>query len=225
VGKLRGVGGEIAGFLRHMVAAMGWRRVAGRLPLTGVAVAGAVIGHTLAYVLAVPHPGARLVLLATTGHTYWSTAIAVAVVCGLASVASSLIRQFRAGLLAARRPPERSLGRLAGRLAMLQVGIYLVQETLERVAVGASPGSLLQGRLLAVGLVAQLVVALALAVVLRAAGLVAECAGRALRRRHRQVALAAPLTFGPIFVWASRLLAGGLGSRAPPGCGVSARTG
>jgi hypothetical protein len=204
---------------------MGWRRVADRLPLTGVAVAGAVIGHTLAYALAVPQPGTRLVLLATTGHTYWSTAIAVAVVCGLASVASSLIRQFRAGLLAARRPPERSLGRLAGRLTLLQVGIYLVQETLERVAVGASPGSLLQGRLLAVGLVAQLVVALALAVVLRAAGLVAESAGRALRRRHHQVALAAPLPFGPILVWASRLLAGGLGSRAPPGCRVPARTG
>ena len=87
-----------------MVAAKGWRRVADRLPLTGVAVTGAVVGHTLAYAVAVPQPGARLVLLATTGHTYWSTAIAVAVVCGLASVASSLIRQFRAGLLAARRP-------------------------------------------------------------------------------------------------------------------------
>jgi hypothetical protein len=120
-----GQGGEIAesgrslrGSLRHMVAAKGWRRIADRLPLTGVAVTGAVVGHTLAYAVAVPQPGARLVLLARTGHTYWSTAIAVAVVCGLASVVSSLIRQFRAGLLAARRPRERSLGRLAGRLAM-----------------------------------------------------------------------------------------------------------
>ena len=164
-------------------------------------------------------------LLATTGHAYWSTAIAVAVVCGPASVASSLIRQFRAGLLADRRPRERSLGRLAGGLALVQVGIYLVQETLERVAVGASPGSLLQGRLLAVGLAAQLLVALVLAVVLRAAGLVAESAGRALRRRHRQLALASRPTVEPIVVWASRLQAGGLGSRAPPGCGVPARSG
>ena len=201
-----------------MVKAMGWRRVADRLPLTGVAVAGAVVGHTLAYVLAVPHPGARLVLLATTGHTYWSTAIAVAVVCGLASVASSLVRQFRAGLLPPQRPPERSVGRLAGHLGLVQVAIYLVQETLERVAVGASPGSLLQGRLLAVGLVAQLVVAVVLAVVLRAAGLVAESAGRALRRRHRQVAPAARPAPWPVLGWASRLLAAGLGSRAPPGC-------
>jgi hypothetical protein len=208
-----------------MGAAKGWRRTADRLPLTGVAVAGAVAGHTLAYAAAVPDPGTRLVLLARTGHTYWSTAIAVAVVCGLASMASSLIRPFRAGLLATRRSPERSLGRLAGRLAMVQVGIYLVQESLERVAAGASPGSLLHGRLLAVGLAAQLVVALILAAVLRAAGLVANSAGRALRRRHRQLlARASRPAVGPMVVWASRLLAGGLGSRAPPG-GVAARAG
>jgi hypothetical protein len=207
-----------------MGAAKGWRQIAGRLPLTGVAVAGAVIGHSIAYAVAVPNPGARLVLLATTGHTYWSTAIAVAVVCGLASVASSLLRQFRAGLLGTRQPPERSLGRLAGRLAMVQVGIYLVQETLERLAAGASPASLLHGRLLAAGVVAQLLVAVVLAVVLRAAGLVAHSAGRALRRRHYQVATASGAAVGPMVVWASRLLAGGLGSRAPPG-GVAARAG
>jgi hypothetical protein len=200
-----------------MVAARGWRRVADRLPLTGVAVAGAVIGHTLAYVLAEPYPGARLVLLASTGHTYWSTAIAVAVVCGLASVASSLVRQFRAGLLPAQRPPERSVGRLAGRLALLQVAIDLVQETLERVAVGASPETLLQGRLLAVGLVAQLVVALVRAGALTMAGLVADGAGRALPRRLRRIAMASRPAPGPVLTWASTLLAGGLGSRGPPG--------
>jgi hypothetical protein len=208
-----------------MGAAKGWRRIADRLPLTGVAVAGAVAGHTLGYAAAVPDPGARLVLLATTGHTYWSTAIAVAVVCGLASTASSLFRLFRAGLLATGRPPERSLGCLAGRLAMVQVGIYLVQESLERVAAGASPGSLLHGRLLAAGLAAQLLVALVLAVVLRAAGLAANSAGRALRRRHHQVAPpASGSAVGPMVVWASRLLAGVLGSRAPP-AGMAARAG
>ena len=31
---------------------MRWRRIAYRLPLTGVAVAGAVVGHMVAYVLA-----------------------------------------------------------------------------------------------------------------------------------------------------------------------------
>jgi len=42
---------------------MRWRRLAHRLPLTGVAVAGAVVGHVLAYVLAVPEPTARVALL------------------------------------------------------------------------------------------------------------------------------------------------------------------
>jgi hypothetical protein len=93
-----------------MVAAMGWRRVADRLPLTGVAVAGAVIGHTLAYVVAVPHPGARLVLLVTTGHTYWSTAITVAVVCGLGISYQQALRNYLTGPLggvvtAAQYPP------------------------------------------------------------------------------------------------------------------------
>ena len=41
---------------------MGWRRVAHRLPLTGVAVAGAVLGHMVAYVLAVPSPTVRVAM-------------------------------------------------------------------------------------------------------------------------------------------------------------------
>jgi hypothetical protein len=39
---------------------MRWRRVAHRLPLTGVAVAGAVVGHMVAYVLAGPEPTVRV---------------------------------------------------------------------------------------------------------------------------------------------------------------------
>jgi hypothetical protein len=49
---------------------MRWRPVAHRLPLTGVAVAGAVVGHMMAYVLAVPSPTVRVALLGATGHAY-----------------------------------------------------------------------------------------------------------------------------------------------------------
>jgi len=42
---------------------MRWRPVARRLPLTGVAVAGAVVGHVVAYVVAVPSPAVRVALL------------------------------------------------------------------------------------------------------------------------------------------------------------------
>jgi hypothetical protein len=217
-GEIAEVESEASGFPWHMVAAREGRRVADRLPLTGIAVAGAVIGHTLAYVVAVPQPGARLALLATTGHSYWSTAIAVAMVCGLASVASSLIRQFRAGLLAARRPPERSLGRLAARLALLQVTIYLVQELIERAAAGVPVVSPVDGRLLLAGVAVQLLVAAVLAVVLTWAGRVAEVAGRALRRRRRRHQLdLRPAHLRPTgWVRPAILLAAGLGGRAPP---------
>jgi hypothetical protein len=99
---------------------MRWRRLAYRLPLTGVAVAGAVVGHMVAYLLAVPEPTARVALLGATGHAYWTAAIAAAVVLGLASVATTLLRQFRAGLLRSRPQAGQSVGRLAAQPRLLR---------------------------------------------------------------------------------------------------------
>jgi hypothetical protein len=196
---------------------MRWRRVAHRLPLTGVAVAGAVVGHMVAYVLAAPEPTVRVALLGATGHAYWNVAIAAAVVLGLASVATTLRRRFRAGLLANRpRPSEDRLGRVAGQLAGLQLAIYLVQETLERLEAGIAPHALLDGRLLVTGVVVQSVIALVLAGLLMLAGRAAEAMGRALRRCPRDLEPAGPPVVDLVAAWPSRLLAGGLGSRAPP---------
>src|SRR5215211_952373 len=114
------------------------RGVARRLPLAGAAVAGAVVGHGLAYALAVPQPGPRLALLAGSGHQYWSAAIAAAIVLGLGSLGATLARSFRAGLRPEGRPAGEPLGRLVARLALLQVTIYLVQELIERLAAGVS---------------------------------------------------------------------------------------
>src|SRR5215211_2412445 len=86
------------------------RGLARRLPLAGAAVAGAVAGHGLAYALAVPEPGRRLAVLAGSGHTYWSAAIAAAIVLGLASLGATLARHFRAGL---RTGPGRPASRWA----------------------------------------------------------------------------------------------------------------
>jgi hypothetical protein len=195
---------------------MGWRRIAHRLPLTGVAVAGAVVGHMVAYVLAVPSPTVRVALLGATGHAYWTAAIAAAVVLGLTSLAATLGRRFRAGLLANRPQPGERLGRVAGQLAGLQVAIYLVQETLERLEAGIPAHALLDGRLLVTGVVVQSAIALVLAVVLAAAGRVAEAAGRALRPPPRRVEPTSPPLVELVVAWPSRLLAAGLGSRAPP---------
>jgi hypothetical protein len=195
---------------------MGWRRVADRLPLTGVAVAGAVVGHMLAYVLAVPSPTVRVALLGATGHAYWTAAIAAAVVLGLASLAATLGRRFRAGLLASHPQPADRLGRVATQLAGFQLAIYLVQETLERLEAGIPPHALLDGRLLLTGVVVQCAIALLLAVVLAAAGRVAEAAGRALRPQPRRLEPTSLPAVELVVAWPSRLLAAGLGSRAPP---------
>jgi hypothetical protein len=192
----------------------GWAR---RLPLAGAAVAGAVVGHGLAYALAVPQPGRRLALLAGSGHQYWSAAIAAAVVLGLGSLGATLARSFRAGLAAGGRPAAEPPGRLAGRLALLQVTIYLVQELIERVAAGAPLAGPVDGRLLLGGIAVQLVVAAALAVALAWAGRVAEVAGRALRRRRLHGSDRRPPLPRPTgWVRPAILLAAGLGGRAPP---------
>jgi len=170
----------------------------------------------LAYAVAYPESGARLAVLVTTGHAYWSAAIAAALVLGLVSLATTLLRHFRAGLLPDQPRPGEPLGRLVAQLAGFQIAIYLVQEVLERVAVGTPLASSLDGRLLGVGVVVQVAIAVALAILLRTAGAAAEAAGRALRLPPpRSEPTAGPVP-GPAVAWPSRLLAAGHGSRAPP---------
>jgi hypothetical protein len=196
--------------------AMELRGIARRLPLAGAAVAGAVVGHGLAYALAVPQPGRRLALLAGSGHQYWSAAIAAAIVLGLGSLGATLARQFRAGLHD-RGPAPEAPGRLAGRLALLQVAIYLVQELVERAAAGVPIGGPVNGRLLLTGVAVQLLVAGALALALVWAGRVAEVAGRALRRLRPGHADPRPAGLRPAArVRPASLLTGSLGGRAPP---------
>ena len=203
---------------------MRWRRVTHRLPLTGVDVAGAVIGHMVAYVLAVPEPTVRVALLGATGHAYWTAAIAAATVLGLASLVATLGRRFRAGLLAGRPQPAERLGPVAAQLASFQMAIYLVQEALERLEAGIAPHALLDGRLLVTGVVVQSAIALLLAALVTLAGRAAEAVGRALRgspgRRQRT---GLPPLLDLVVGWPSRLLAAGLGSRAPPPCSLVVR--
>lgn len=170
----------------------------------------------LAYALVVPEGATRLVLLLTTGHAYFSAAIAAGLVLGSVSLATTLLRHFRAGLLPDQPRPDMPFGRLAAQLAGFQVAIYLVQEVLERLAVGVPVTSLLNPRLLGVGVAVQVAIAFCLAILLRTAGAAAEAAGRALRQPvHRPAASSRPVP-DLVVAWPSRLLAGGHGSRAPP---------
>jgi len=134
-------------------------------------------------------------------------------------LAATLAHHFRAGLDGERHPAGERFGRLAGRLALLQVGIYLVQEVLERTAAGAPLGDAIDGRLLLFGMTVQIAVAFGLAAVLAWVGRVAEVAGQALRRRHLprpEPRSALPLPRPTGWVRQALLLAAGLGGRAPP---------
>jgi hypothetical protein len=170
----------------------------------------------LAYLLVVPEPSARVALLGATGHAYWTAAIAAASVLGLASLASTLGCRFRAGLARGKSQPDQSIRRVAAQLATFQIAIYVVQEVLERLEVGIAPSALLDGRLLVTGVIVQTAIALLLAVLLAVAGRAAEAVGRALRRSRFRPPAVDGRVVALVAGWPSRLLAAGLGSRAPP---------
>jgi hypothetical protein len=180
------------------------------------ALSGAVAGHTLTYLLAVPQAGARDALLASTGHSYWSAAVAVALVLGLSSAIAVAVRHVRGGLRGSSTMSAYGVGRLAVRLAAMQVGIFLIQETLERYEAGAPLTGIHTERLLLVGILVQALVAGALALALFFLAAAAAAAGRALRSpltlpASRPTALALPM-----LALRSRLVTAGGGSRAPP---------
>ncbi|HEX8929476.1 MAG TPA: hypothetical protein VGA45_11215, partial [Actinomycetota bacterium] len=69
---------------------MGWRSTLRRLPLAGAGVAGAAVGHSIAYLIVAPQGRTRAVLLAGTGHGYWSTMVAAEIVLGEGSTPAAL---------------------------------------------------------------------------------------------------------------------------------------
>jgi hypothetical protein len=196
---------------------MDWRRTIRRLPLAGAAVAGAAVGHSIAYLIVAPQGRARATLLAGTGHGYLSTMAAAEIVLGLLAVVSFGARHFRRGLRPRKRAPsDEPWAWLAARLALLQVTIFGLQEIVERAASGHPVGDLLSDRLLSIGVLLQMVVAAGVATLLVWLGRAAEAVGRALggERLRRPVRVAVPrqrvavrLAFRP---------RGARGIRAPP---------
>jgi hypothetical protein len=141
--------------------------------------AGSVVGHNLTYGLTVPDARARQVLLLDAGHRYWPAAMAAAVVFGVVAVLGTTIRHFRSGQRIGVASPPGPLG-IARTLAVLQVGIFVVQETIERLTVGAPLGYLYRHQI-APGIAVQIVVAAVAALLLALVARGAETAGAALR--------------------------------------------
>ena len=200
---------------------MGPRDLARRLPLAGVAVASAAVGHSIAYLIVAPQGRTRAALLTGTGHGYRSTLAAAEIVLGVLAVLTFLGRRFRHG----QRSPRRPAGAvpwlwLAARLALLQVAIFSLQEIVERASVGYPLGDLSSDRLLAIGVFVQVMVALLAATLLVWLGRAAEAVGRAfgLARLPRavRVVVVPPRVATP----RAPGLAGARGIRGPPRIGI-----
>jgi hypothetical protein len=201
---------------------MGWRRTIRRLPLAGAAVAGAAVGHSIAYLIVAPEGRTRAALLAGTGHGYWSTAVAAELVLGVLAVVTFLARHFNRGRRLQKRPPgDEPWARLATRLALFQVTIFVVQEVVERAIAGHLIGDLVSDRLLSIGILVQIGVAILAAVLLMWLGRAAEAVGRALGRGAQPRPLPARVArprMAVRAVWRSR---GAHGIRGPPRTGIA----
>jgi hypothetical protein len=147
------------------------------------AVTGVVLGHALAYLASFPQAASRQEILAETGHSYWATAEAMAIVCAVLSAVSTLVRHVRRGT---RHERSRSTWQryMHGTLQLgaIQCAVFVVQELLERLHAGAPLSGLLHDGFIAIGIAMQILVAAVLALILTALALTGEAIGHALSR-------------------------------------------
>jgi hypothetical protein len=183
--------------------------------MAGVAFAGVVAGHSLAYFAALPGGIQRDTYLAQTGHSYWHNALVVALLLEVLGLAVVALRSFRAGL---RRTLPIRLGarQLAIRLALIQVAVFSALEAGERVASGADVSGMFAHHLFVLGIAIQLVVAVAGVLLLRWLARAAEALGFALRRRRASRAGSGHTLPGGLPVPALRFLCDASRGRAPP---------
>jgi hypothetical protein len=160
----------------------------------GAATAGLVLGHALAYLIAIPDPHERAFALQRAGHAYLPALDQAALMLAIAGVAAVVVRAFaRRGDGATER-----FGRLGALLVVVQTSAFACQEVLERLVSGAPLGELARDHILLIGLLVQVVVAMVAAGVLwllarTSARLAATVAIRASLPRYRSV-FALPVT-------------------------------
>ena len=179
----------------------------------GTAAAGLVLGHALAYLIAIPDPHQRVFALQRTGHAYLPAldqAVLMLVVAGIAAV---VVRAFAHPVDGA----TDRFGRLATVLVVAQTCAFAAQEVLERLVSGAPLGDLVHDHILVSGMLVQIAVAIVAAGILwlfarTATRLAATVATRVPLPRTRAV-FALPVTarrpHAPAFATAGSV-------RAPP---------
>jgi hypothetical protein len=181
-------------------------------PIFGTAAAGLVLGHALAYLIAIPDPHQRVFALQRTGHEYLPAldqAVLMLVVAGMAAV---VIRAF-----AHTGDRTERFGRLARVLVVAQTSAFAAQEVLERLVSRAPLGGLAHDHILVTGIAVQVVVAIVAAGILwlfaRTATRLAAVVTARPRLPRVRVVFALPVTarrpHAPLFATAGSV-------RAPP---------
>jgi hypothetical protein len=125
------------------------------LPLFGAAAAGLVLGHALAYLIAIPDPHQRAFALQRAGHGYLPALDQAAMMLAIAGVAAVVVRAFSR----TRQTGSERLGRVAALLVVVQTSAFACQEVLERLVSGAPLGELAHDHVLVIGVIVQVVVA------------------------------------------------------------------
>jgi hypothetical protein len=124
---------------------------------------GVLCGHVLTYLLAIPDPVRRAAVLADTGHGWWAPAVLVGAILAVGGVLWVLAGRLSE---AGGDPWGRDLaGWLGPRLAAWQLVLFAAIEVAERVLTGHALGDLIRHEIVEHGLLAQVVVALALTMV------------------------------------------------------------
>jgi hypothetical protein len=148
------------------------RRPASRAAVLGVALGGVLLGHELTYALLQPQAASRDLLLASTGHAYLGFANHGALAVAIVSLAALFLSRL------GRRGDDPSVAELTWRLAGFQILAFAAIEVIERLSVGAPLGDLV--RIVPVGGLIQLVVAVVAALALRSLLRVADAVTAAL---------------------------------------------
>jgi hypothetical protein len=192
---------------------MSERRHLHDLPAFGFAFVGLIVGHLLSYLIAIPDPARRAVVLTQSGHAYLHLAGDVAVVLSLAAAVTVGLRAV-AGRDATDLP---STANLAWRLGALQAGAFIAMELGERLLSGGGFGELFADHLFGIGIVVQLAIAAVGAVLLRWIGRVAVRIVDALARPPRRRPAGTTLWLRPGSSPRPRpAFAGIFSARAPP---------
>lgn len=166
------------------------------LPVLGAAAAGLLLGHALAYLIAIPDPHQRAFALQRAGHAYLPALDQAVMMLAIAGMGAVVVRAFAPRAVGA---TER-FGRLAAMLVVVQTSAFAGQEVLERLVSGAPLGDLAHDHILAIGMLVQVGVAIVAAGVLR---LLAQTSNRlaarsviGVRLPRRRTMLAPPFTEG-----------------------------